>query len=613
MTLYCDIPNQADLFDNPMERTEESAFNDSSLPRINQFYGIQPTPGRSRYAQDDGATYALQRALIDVDRRRIAHVLRNIVSNALNFTPTGGEVNVSIRLSSKMGPKPHHHSSFLNSKGGSGQNVSRASDTHIPSLSSPVDCNRGPQLPYPTGVTPPEFLSFDNCIRERDTAIGDRRGSAGGDCLHPPICGVMGLFDSVDTDTTFFPTVPLPEGRDSLPEEVEIVPGSHRTFSGAATPCLLATEPEYGRTRDRGRGSLLCGGTACMTCSENIDAKDHYVSRKKDPRYFIVEVTDTGTGIAKENLERIFKEIVRFDPNELHGGCHGGSGLGMVLSKGIVEAHGGKLWLTSEGHGRGCTFGFGLPLSKAPSQVNFKSKTDTLSSIQTLPNSGSDCTSRCLSLSIDAQTKSFHSSVVAALTGLGGGTVQPCGTDPALPPLTRPLRLHSSRAYEINKVAFFKDPLHAEDTAESLRRGPLGRFVPERVALDLVVLSKTPDDDSRSPRDDDGLSLRGLTSRSLTPRANFSEGSKEATKASSKGHSSIADFIPEVKDVPHSIAVLNLNRDGIRTRSHSVETIRRLQRPRSIITSAPKHALIVEVIYPLDCLCLIRSVCVSVS
>ena len=39
----------------------------------------------------------------------------------------------------------------------------------------------------------------------------------------------------------------------------------------------------------------------------------------------------------------------------------------MLLSKGIVDAHGGKLWLTSEGLGTGCTFGLGLPLSKGQS------------------------------------------------------------------------------------------------------------------------------------------------------------------------------------------------------------------------------------------------------
>ena len=579
----------------PLGKTDESTFTNPALPRINQFYGIQPPPGRGgRYAQDEGMTYALHKALIDVDRRRIAHVLRNIVSNALNFTPTGGEVNVSIRLSSKMGPKSHHQSRLLNYKGSSGQSASRASESNIHSLSSPVERTQGPQLSDLPGVTPPEFLSFENCrgIRERDTAIGDTRG----DSLHPPNCSVMDLFDSVDTDTTFFPTLPIPTSvrRDSVPEEIDMATGSRRTFSGAATPGLLSAEPEYVR---RG-GSMLCGGTACIKappCGENISSKDPYASRKRDPRYFIVEVTDTGAGIAKENLDRIFKEIVRFNPNELHGGCHGGSGLGMVLSKGIVEAHGGKLWLTSEGHGRGCTFGFGLPLSKVPSQVDFKNKTDTLSSVQTFPGSGSEGTSRWGSLSIDAQTKSFHSSVVAALTGLGGGAPQPYGTDPTPPAPTRVPRLNTSRAAEINKVAFFREPLYAEDSAESLRRGPLGRYVPDRVALNLATLSQTPDDESRSPRDDDALTLRGLTSRSLTPRANFSEGSRDGTKASSKVMSSVADFIPEVKDVPHSPQVPNVNREGVRTRSHSVETLRRLQRPRSITTTAPKHALIVEV------------------
>jgi hypothetical protein len=63
----------------------------------------------------------------------------------------------------------------------------------------------------------------------------------------------------------------------------------------------------------------------------------------------------------QENVGRLFKEVVQFNPNMLQGG--GGSGLGMVLSSGIIEAHGGSIWMTSEGIGRGCTFAFALPLS----------------------------------------------------------------------------------------------------------------------------------------------------------------------------------------------------------------------------------------------------------
>ena len=55
-----------------------------------------------------------------------------------------------------------------------------------------------------------------------------------------------------------------------------------------------------------------------------------------------------------------------FDPRELHGGGFGGgtgSGLGLALAKMITEAHGGHVWVSSEGIGKGASLAMGLPLS----------------------------------------------------------------------------------------------------------------------------------------------------------------------------------------------------------------------------------------------------------
>jgi signal transduction histidine kinase len=89
---------------------------------------------------------------------------------------------------------------------------------------------------------------------------------------------------------------------------------------------------------------------------------DDAVLAGADRQYLVVSVRDNGVGIAKEDIPKMFKNIVQFNPNELQGG--GGSGLGMVLSRGIVERHAGKMWLHSEGLGLGSTFAFGVPLSK---------------------------------------------------------------------------------------------------------------------------------------------------------------------------------------------------------------------------------------------------------
>mmetsp|Transcript_1280 Transcript_1280/g.2111 ORF Transcript_1280/g.2111 Transcript_1280/m.2111 type:complete len:1146 (-) Transcript_1280:162-3599(-) len=72
-----------------------------------------------------------------------------------------------------------------------------------------------------------------------------------------------------------------------------------------------------------------------------------------------VEVKDSGAGISKENLPKLFGQYVQFDPNILQSG--GGSGLGLWLSKAIVELHGGRIGATSDGEGCGTTFYFELP------------------------------------------------------------------------------------------------------------------------------------------------------------------------------------------------------------------------------------------------------------
>jgi signal transduction histidine kinase len=66
-------------------------------------------------------------------------------------------------------------------------------------------------------------------------------------------------------------------------------------------------------------------------------------------------IGDTGPGIASENLDRIFD---RFWKDESAG--RRGTGLGLFIVRGIVEAHGGGVWVESE-LGRGSTFFFTLP------------------------------------------------------------------------------------------------------------------------------------------------------------------------------------------------------------------------------------------------------------
>ncbi len=75
-----------------------------------------------------------------------------------------------------------------------------------------------------------------------------------------------------------------------------------------------------------------------------------------------VSVVDNGIGIKKEDQEKLFEPFCQLDNplTEERGG--GGTGLGLTLSKQIIEKHGGQIWIESE-YGKGSRFTFTLPLA----------------------------------------------------------------------------------------------------------------------------------------------------------------------------------------------------------------------------------------------------------
>ena len=78
--------------------------------------------------------------------------------------------------------------------------------------------------------------------------------------------------------------------------------------------------------------------------------------KKEEGRQVFVIVRDTGIGIDAEILPRLFSKFATKS--------YQGSGLGLYVSKSIIEAHGGKVWAENNEDGKGATFTFSLPLSK---------------------------------------------------------------------------------------------------------------------------------------------------------------------------------------------------------------------------------------------------------
>jgi len=78
---------------------------------------------------------------------------------------------------------------------------------------------------------------------------------------------------------------------------------------------------------------------------------------KQSEGLVVVEISDTGTGIAKDDLPQIFERFYKADKSRTGQG----SGMGLAIAKHIVEAHGGNIRVQSE-EGKGSTFSFSLPL-----------------------------------------------------------------------------------------------------------------------------------------------------------------------------------------------------------------------------------------------------------
>jgi two-component system sensor histidine kinase VicK len=79
------------------------------------------------------------------------------------------------------------------------------------------------------------------------------------------------------------------------------------------------------------------------------------ISTEKRGKDILVTVKDTGVGIDQEVLPRLFSKFITKSEK--------GTGLGLYISKNIIERHGGKIWAENNADGKGAAFTFGIPIS----------------------------------------------------------------------------------------------------------------------------------------------------------------------------------------------------------------------------------------------------------
>ena len=150
------------------------------------------------------------------------------------------------------------------------------------------------------------------------------------------------------------------------PEPIEVaalVDQARNTFlSGAGSRTLGIDLPEdLPRVMaDRARIVQVLGNLLSNAARHSPESAPIRVAAVRDGVHVAVAVADRGRGVPAEQLPHLFRKHSAAERGE---GARG-TGLGLAICKGLVEAHGGRIWAESGGPGRGTTFTFTVPLAE---------------------------------------------------------------------------------------------------------------------------------------------------------------------------------------------------------------------------------------------------------
>ena len=145
----------------------------------------------------------------------------------------------------------------------------------------------------------------------------------------------------------------------------DLVDEARNTFlsGGGGHPLRIELAPDLPRVMaDRRRLVQVLGNLLGNAARHSPESAVIRVTAVQEGVHVAVSVVDLGGGVSAERLPHLFRKFPRLEePDRVAG--EEGRGLGLAICKGIVEAHGGRIWAESDGVGKGSRFTFTLPMA----------------------------------------------------------------------------------------------------------------------------------------------------------------------------------------------------------------------------------------------------------
>ena len=201
------------------------------------------------------------------------------------------------------------------------------------------------------GLDPAETTQFLRIIRDQSDQMRHLIGD---------------LLDVARINTGTLPVAPEPADAHLLVDDAK----GRFVAGGAINPLSVELAPDLPLVMaDRRRIAQVLSNLLFNAAGNSPEGSPILVAAAKNGAQVEVSVTDQGRGIPAEAMPELFRKFSR-----AHGPDHGsglaGSGLGLAICKGIVEAHGGRIWAESDGPGLGARFTFTLPAAQAPAAAS---------------------------------------------------------------------------------------------------------------------------------------------------------------------------------------------------------------------------------------------------